>query len=446
MKRFLSFLLAIVLTCTLFSLPAFAEKDAIYDLSLDARGVYIVNTETDTPIYEKQQDTRMYPASTTKIMTALVVLELCQDPKNETITCPDTEMFRYIINDGGVNMQLSRGEVLSVYDVTLGMIMNSFCDAADLLAWHFGNGDVNAFIQKMNNKAKELGLENTHFTNAHGLHDAEHYSSPKDIATFFREALKHPLFVEMISTRDYTIPANNRHKARKLQYTVSIYYEDNPWYSDAFVGGKSGFTDQAGRCLATYSQKDGVSYISVLLGSNMDTSRNYPGYMAWIETHTLISYAYQHYQVKTVLEKGAQVALLPVMDSETKLSVTAAETFRILVRNEVEPSYRLQLPEQVVATEISPQQQIGTAVLLLDENETETSYPLLLNWDGTPIQVESALEKEIGEATDSIKGIFENDKIFVFLLILLLLVIGISLPALKISRTLHEKNSHIPKH
>jgi D-alanyl-D-alanine carboxypeptidase len=271
MKRSLSFLLAFVLLFSAFfasSVPVSAEgqNDPIYDLALDSKGVYLFNTETETVLYEKAQDTRMFPASTTKIMTALVVLDLCQDPKNEIITCPDTGMFRYIIDDGGVHMYLSQGEQLSVYDVLLGLMMNSYCDAADLLAWHFGDGQVSAFIDKMNAKAAELGLENTHFENAHGLHHPNHYSSPKDVAVFFRAALEKDLFREIISTREYTIPANNRHRARPLKYTVGMYYSNHDYYLDAFVGGKSGFTDQAGRCLVTYSEKDGVSYISVLLG------------------------------------------------------------------------------------------------------------------------------------------------------------------------------------
>jgi len=446
MKRLLFFLLSLLLVLPLLTPAALAESDPIYDLVLDSQGVYVVNTETDTPVYEKSQDARMFPASTTKIMTALIVLELCQDPKNETVTCPDTEMFRYIIQDGGVNMQLVKGEVLSVYDLLLGLMMNSFCDAADLLAWHFGGGSVSAFVDKMNQKAEALKLENTHFVNAHGLHDPQHYSSPKDIATFFREALKHPLFREIISTRNYTIPANDHHRERKLQYTVSIYYESNSLFLDAYVGGKSGFTDQAGRCLATYSEKDGVSFISVLLGANMDSSRHYSDNMSWLETHTLISYVYENYQIATVLEEGQQIATLPVTDADATVPVISPEKVQILTLKTKTPSFQVQLPQSLNVNEIHAFQEIGSATLYFGEEATGRHFPLILNWDGTPIPTRSVLEKGAQTAKDSVEGIFENDKVFTTLLILLLVVIGISLPALKVSQLLHEKKSHRPKH
>ena len=424
---------------------AVTEKDPIYDLALDSQGVYIVNPETGTAIYEKNQDSRAYPASTTKIMTALVVLDECADPKSSTITVPDTQMFQYIIEDGGVNMQLVKGETFTVYDVLLGLMMNSFCDAADLLAYEFGGGDVSAFIDKMNQKAAALGLENTHFENAHGLHEPEHYSSPKDVATFFGEALKYDLFREIISTRDYTIPATERSGSRKLKYTVDIYYEKSDYYLDAFVGGKSGFTDQAGRCLATFSEKDGVSYVSVLLGAN-STRERYTENMSWVETHQLISYAYEHYEVRTVLEKGAEIAKLPVMDSESQISVVAGENIKVLTRKEKESGFTVNLPENVSASDVKDGAEIGTVVLSFNGVDTESSYPLLISWDGTPIVTKSKLQKGAENAAENVTGIFEKDPVFVTLLILLLVIIAACIPAIKITQMLHKKNAHKPKH
>jgi len=448
MKRIFTLLLALLLLSS--PLSAFAAvgeiTDPIYNLSLDSQGVYVYNPETQTAVYEKSADVRMYPASTTKIMTALVALELCADPRTEIITCPDTEMFRYIIQDGGVNMQLSRGEEFTAFDLLTGLMMVSYCDAADLLAWHFGKGDVSAFVAKMNEKAKALGLENTNFENAHGLHSANHYSSPRDIARILEEAVKNPLFREIISTRDYTIPATRYHRARVCRYTVSIYYPSNGYYMDCFVGGKSGFTDQAGRCLATWSEKDGVSYVSVLLGANMDSSRRYTDNMSWVETNMLLSHAYEHYEIKTVLEKGTVMGTIPVTDSETSLTVTAGEDIRILERKETAATYEFTLPEAILHTEVKNELVVAEASLLLDGAATERRYPLLLQWDGTPIEVKSALEKETETAIQSVKGIFQTDHTFVTVLILLLLVFGICLPAARISAALHKKNSHRPKH
>ena len=447
MKKILSLFFVFLLFSA--ALPVFAEegqKDAIYDITLDSQGVYVFNTETGTPIYEKAENSRMFPASTTKIMTALVVLESCEDPENTFVTVPDTELFRYIIEDGGVHMQLARGEVFSVYDLLLGLMMNSYCDVAELLAYHFGDGDVAAFVAKMNEKAVSMGLENTKFQNAHGLHHPDHYSSPKDMAYILAEAVKNPLFRQIISIRDHTIPATDRSPARKLKYTVDIYYEKSDYYLDAFVGGKSGFTDQAGRCLATLSEKDGVSYVSVLFGANMDTSRHYNGNMSYLETHTLISYAYENFEIKTVLEKGTELSEIPVIDAEKSLPVLAGESIVLLSRKGTEAEYRIELPEAISAEAVRDGTEIGKIHLIFNGEETDASYPLVLSWDGVPVTTKSKIQKGAENAMDSVTGIFKTDKVFLTLLILLLFVIAVCIPAIKITGFLQKKKSHRPKH
>ncbi len=444
MKQFLCVLLSLCFLLALF-LPAATAKDAIYDIALDSQGVYFFNLETGTVLYEKAAESTMFPASTTKIMTALVVLENCEDPKNTTITVPNTEMFQYIIEDGGVNAQLSKGETFTVYDLLLGLMMNSFCDVADLLAYHFGGGDISVFVEKMNAKAEELKLENTHFANAHGLHNANHYSSPKDIALFFQAALENPLFREIISTRTYTIPATAYHKERPLRYTIDCYYPDDDHYLDAYFGGKSGFTDQAGRCLATYSVKDGVSYISVLLGANMDSNLKYPGNMAQIETATLTAYAYEHYELKTVLQKGDPVSELSIIDSEQKAKVVAGQDFLVLARIDGDAEYRLELPEEISADQVEDGKAVGSAVFTLNE-EDMFSCPLVLSYDGEAIQVQSEVEKSTRRFFSAVAELFHSDAAFVTLLVLLIVVIGVCIPAVRITHSLHKKSSRPPKH
>lgn len=445
MKKICSLLFVLLFVFSLLPITAQAEKDPIYDMVLDSQGVYVLNLETDTALYEKAANTRMAPASTTKIMTALVVLEQCESPETELVTVPDTAMFSYIVEDGGVHMELSKGENFTVYDLLLGMMMNSFCDAADLLAYRFGDGNIDNFVKLMNDKAKELGLQNTNFENPHGLYEGNHYSSPRDIALFFKEAAKSEVFREIISTRNYTIPATAFHKARPLHYTVSSYYENNDYYLDCYIGGKSGFTDQSGRCLATLSEKDGLSFISVLLGANMDTSKRYPGNMAWIETRDLMAYAYEHFEVRTVLEQGAEVAKLPVTDSETVLSIIAAEEIRVLTRKDTEPYYTVSLPDRLSAEVVKDGAEVGKAQLYFNE-EKGGSYPLVISWDGTPIVTKSALEKGAKSAYDSVIGIFREDQVFVSLVIALLVVVGLCIPALAITRKLQNKKIHRPKH
>ncbi len=463
MKKVISFFLALLSAISL-SLGAFAsetkittseteittgeqsEKDPIYDIALDSQGVYVFNPETGTAIYEKAADSRMYPASTTKIMTTLLILEMCEDPKNTTVTVDSMQMFNYIINDGGVHMGLVRGETFTVYDLLVGTMMASYCDAPELLAQHFGGGDISAFVRKMNDRVAQMGLQNTHFENPHGLHSANHYSSPKDMAMILWEAMQNETFREIISLRSYVIPKTGYRPERNVRFSVTSYLETNDYYLDAYVGGKSGYTDQAGRCLATYSETEELSFVSVLFGANMDYSRYYPGNMAQIETHTLISYALENFEIQTVLEKGATVGSIAVTDSETRLDVIAGEEIRVLNRKGTEPGFSVDLPKEIPATDVENNKEVGKALLSFNGEMTESAYPLLLSWDGVPIVTKSFVEKGAENAADAVAGIFQEDRVFVILLILLLTVIAICIPAFRITRHLHRKKSHRPKH
>jgi len=447
MKRLFSFLFVLIFLFGTFSIPVSAEKDPIYDIALDSQGVYVYNPETDTAIYEKAAESRMFPASTTKIMTCLVVLEACADPHTEIVTVPSTSMFDYIIEDGGVHTALAKGEKFTVYDLLLGMMMNSFCDVSDLLAYHFGNGDISAFVDQMNQKAAELDLKNTNFENAHGLHSKNHYSSPKDMAKILCTAMENPLFREIVSTRSYTIPATNRHAERPLRYTVDVYYPTSDFYLECFVGGKSGYTDQAGRCLATSSEQDGITFVSVLFGANMDRTRYYPGNMAHIETHTLLSYAYDNFEIRTLVEKGTKMAEIAVTDSETNLPLLTGEDIRVLIRKGSTPEYTLDFPQEIPVSQVQNGATIGSVQLAFNDSvEAAGTYPLLLSWDGVPIPIKSKIEKDAENAIGAVSGIFETDKIFLTLLILLFCVIAVCVPALKITKAIHKKKSHRPKH
>ncbi len=450
MKRILSLTLALILLLSaplsVFAEEDPAQKDPIYDITLDSQGAYFINLETETVLYSKAENARMFPASLTKIMTAFVVLNECEDVKNETITITNLSMFDYIIKDRGVHMGLKVGETFTVYDLLAGLLIESCCDVADLLAVRFGDGDIPAFIQKMNATAKKLGMENTNFENAHGLHHSNHYSSPRDIAILLREAMKNDLFREIVSLRDYSIPATEKLPARKLKHTVNSFNEGTKYNLPCYVGGKSGFTTEAGRCLATYSEQDGLSYVSVLFGANLDKDKKYPGNMAEIETNTLVSYAYENFSLQTVFEKGQEVARLAVTDSEETVSVVAENPVTVLLRKDTQPNYDLSLPKEISAKDVKNGKLIGSLSFYFNGEPTEQSYHLSISWNGKPITTKSALEKGAEGAAKAISDIFKEDKTFVILFIALLLVIFSTLPLLRLSAYLHRKKMHKPKH
>ncbi|MBQ3865990.1 MAG: hypothetical protein II776_03730 [Clostridia bacterium] len=195
------------------------------------------------------------------------------------------------------------------------------------------------------------------------------------------------------------------------------------------------------------SVKDGASYVCVMLGANMDRSRNYGGKnMAWIETSTLLSYVLENFSLQTLLEKGRRMAELPVVDSEAVLPVVAGEDLSLLVRNGTEPEFRLDLPEAISALEVEDGAVVGRVTLTVGDGEAEKSCPLLLQWDGTPVVTKSELVKEGEKIIRSVQRIFTEDRQFVILVILLLVVVAISVPALKVTQYLLKKKSKPPKH
>lgn len=447
MKKTLSLFLALVFVfCAAAPVSAKVEKDPIYDIALDSQAAFMQNLETGSVLIEKNADLRMYPGSVTKVMTALLVLENCPDTAAETITVPDAAMFTYILEEGGVNMALQTGETITVGDLLRGMMMNSFCDAAELLAYHFGSGRVSAFIDKMNARAEELGCKNSHFVNAHGLHENNHYSSAHDLGIILAQAVKDARFVEIIRTRTGVIPATNRSPARKLTYTVGMFYPENSLYLDAFVGGKSGFTNQAGRCLATYSDKDGVSYVTVLLGANLDTNKTYPGNMTWIETNALVSYAYENFTVKKAVEKGETLSEIAVIDADLSIPLAAGEDAFVLARKDAEIKIETDHPDAIEADKVKNGAVCGRILIVIGDETSDVTYPLVFVHDDAPIKTKGPLRKEAEEFVSSAGRLFREDKVFITLCVLLLCVIAAAIPAIRITKSLHDKKTHPPKH
>jgi D-alanyl-D-alanine carboxypeptidase len=290
-------------------------------------------------------------------------------------------------------------------------------------------------------------MEHTHFSNAHGLFaDPTHVTTPRDAATALRAALKNPFFAEVFSLRSYTVPATRRHGARNYKTSLALFDPEDPAYCEGLTGAKGGFTDEAGRCLASFVSRGGVSYCCVLMGANLDASRHYPNRnMTVSETQTLIDYVYTHFDLRTLYRKGELVTTLPIVDSEQTAAIAAGEEIRALIRVTSEPDLRLELPENLVAEEMENGKAVGTLTLVFDEN-TVAACPLLIRYGGEKIHVMSSFEKGWNRFTGAVSGLFRTDKVFVILLILLLVVIGVCIPAVKITQHLHKKFSRPPKH
>lgn len=240
----------------------YTDNTAIIANDVIAQNIIVVNCDTNTVVAERNATARCYPASTTKIMTILTAADYITD-YNDTFT------FSYEITDpfhkqGATMAGFLDGEAVNMTDLFYGAILPSGADATAGIAIKVA-GSEEEFVKLMNKKAKELGLKNTNFTNASGLFDENHYTTPEDMAIIVREAMKHNLCREVLSTYQYTTAATAQHPEGILLTSTlfSYMYGTEPEGSD-ILGGKTGFVNESGYCIASFGKSDGgTEYVCV---------------------------------------------------------------------------------------------------------------------------------------------------------------------------------------
>ena len=269
-KRLLAMALCAVAALTL--LPCLispvlaAEVPEIHE----AAGAYLYNFENDAVLYEMNPDERIYPASTVKLMTALVVHDVFVGRLTEKITVTKPMLDATT----GRHLGLSAGEAISVEDLLYALLIGGYNDAANILAFTV-SGSIEEFCTLMNAKAKELGLANTHFTNATGLYNENHYSTCREMAAIMAYALDNPLAKTVLTSfNGYSIKVYDSDTGKEtrslLVYTdwYSVRFKDNAKLKTVTVkGGKTGFVDESGISLVSYAETpDGKGYINVIVG------------------------------------------------------------------------------------------------------------------------------------------------------------------------------------
>lgn len=265
----MKFIKLLSLVCTVVVLAcAFAPTAGAVSFSntvqTKSESILLVNSDTGQTVFEKEADTKRYPASTTKIMTYIVVIENVKDIENTKVTIKQSVLD--LLNGTGssvANLEEHVGKTMTVKDLLYSMMVPSGNDASMMLADYVGGGDINKFVDMMNDKAKELGLKNTHFKNPDGLHDPDHYTTARDMYIMASYALKLPYFEEITNTTEYYCQGDE-YPLITTNYLIDEWRGGDYYYMYA-KGIKTGTTDEAGRCLVTTATADGYSYILVLL-------------------------------------------------------------------------------------------------------------------------------------------------------------------------------------
>ncbi len=245
----------------------FAKRDELtaeIAADIDSQNVIMINCTTNKIVAERGSTERCYPASTTKIMTLLTAVDYIEDySKTFTFSYAVTDPF-YI--EGATMAGFSNGEAVSITDMLYGAILPSGADATEGIAISVAGSEAE-FVNLMNQKARELGLKDTHFTNASGLFDKNHYTTPEDMAVIIRAAMNNELCRKILSTYQYTTDATPQHPEGILLTSTlfSHMYGTEPEGSD-ILGGKTGYVDQSGYCIASFGQSDsGDEYVCVTL-------------------------------------------------------------------------------------------------------------------------------------------------------------------------------------
>lgn len=275
-----------------------AEQDASEDTSTEepavitdpdapaivANSAIVMDAKTGYILYGKNETKRCYPASITKVMTCLVALEHV----NMTDTITFSEDAIWGIERDSNHIALDVGEQITAEQCFYGILLQSANEAAWGMAEHVG-GSLEGFADMMNQKAAELGCKDTHFVNANGLHDDNHYTTAYDMALITQAAIQNPMFRTIDETTYYQIPPTNLcEEPRDLWHQLKMLYPTSPYYYEPLEGGKTGFTDQARNTLVTYAEKNGMELICVMM--DCEGAAN-----CYKDTATLYDYYFDNY-------------------------------------------------------------------------------------------------------------------------------------------------------
>ncbi len=244
-------------------------------LTVDLSGLYspyaiLAELSTGRIVAEQNSRVRMYPASMTKIMTAVLAIEHTED-LNETVTIP-SDFFQALYAENASMAGFQPGEECRLKDLLYGILLPSGAECCMAFVERISGSEAE-FARLMNEKAQAIGMKNTHFCNATGLHDKDHYSTAEDMAMLLRYALENETFRGAFTSRRYSVPPSNLHPSGFTFHSTmfqSLNSLDRPDETDGILGGKTGYTSEAGLCLASLAEIDGVSYILVTAGADGD--------------------------------------------------------------------------------------------------------------------------------------------------------------------------------
>lgn len=284
--------------------------------AVSAQNAIVYDAQTGRVLYEKNASSRGLIASTTKIMTALIVCEQCN-------VLDRMKIPKEAVGIEGSSIYLKEGEVLTIQELLYGLMLHSGNDAAVALAIYCG-GTVEGFVSLMNDKAHQLGLKNTHFENPNGLDSPGHYSTAMDLAVLSAYAMENPIFARTVSTKNVSIGSRSLQNHNKLL-----------WRVNGADGVKTGYTKAAGRILVSSAVRDGRRLIAVTMNAPSD----------WQDHAMLLEDGFQNFSVRKIVSKGQILGTVEIVSGETgRADLLASEDFSFSLAANETPEIILQGP------------------------------------------------------------------------------------------------------
>lgn len=311
---------ALAVTNGCHSVDAARPLDAQTKVLETTKTAFVYERSSGTVIYAWNADGKVYPASMVKLMTALVALE-------DGNLSDQVEVTREALNQlysGALTIRLEPGEKLTLEQLLYSMMVASANDAAVVIAQHVA-GSQDAFVDRMNAKAQELGCTGTHFSNAHGLHDEMTYTTARDVCRILLAGLENEMFRTLFETVSYLLPATNKSEERKLTSTNPMMYDKSKTYYDERVtGGRTGSTDAAGRCIAVTASDKGMDLVCVVMGAEPTYSEdNITGtrYGSYEEMKDLLDYSFGGYTFHQLATQGQILTQLQVENGANDVAI-----------------------------------------------------------------------------------------------------------------------------
>lgn len=308
-----------------------------------AGAAILIDSSSEKVLYSKNEAEKMYPASTTKILTAILTLENCN--LDDVVTVPYEAISS--IPSGYSVAALQAGEQLTVEQLLRLMLVHSANDAANVLAYHISSS-IDAFANLMNDKIAELGLKNTHFTNPSGMHDENHYTTAYDLAIIMKYCMKNGTFRNYAGLKSCTIPPTNKYEERVFKTTNDLLIYDNRnvasnYYYQYAIAGKTGYTTPAKNCLVSVANKDGLELICVVLSVGL-----YPNNLSakFVDTKSIFEYGYNNYVIRKLREQNA-IATQVEISNGTK----ETKNLDLLIANDIDPL----ISQDDINTDFSPE-------------------------------------------------------------------------------------------